>query len=413
MLLKRLSDWGADHPSWSTAQKCAVAAFLLSLTVVDDVLLERLPPLQNAFAVGSAIVASLCAVPLESVSRTIRASVAVVVSWTTTLFLLASDDAAAGAWGVGELVALLLLLVGTVWRGSDHAAVILGPPLAVACIAIPARDSDPHEWTLAITLITVIVAAFSLLLRTQSEQRVRDLDSLRAAERRELARELHDVVAHHVTGIVVQTKAARFAARTPEEEARNPPETAAMLERIEREATEALGAMRRLVAVMRRADPGRPATTAPVASLADTRKLVADFTGTAPGSRDRRDDRLDVSLHIEPGIEDRLPPDVTAGVHRIVREALTNVRKHAADARHVRITLTTVDAGLELKIVDDGRNAAALPERAKGGGFGIEGMRERAAAMGGSLRAGPLPGGGWQNVAVLPLRPPEPPRPLP
>ncbi|WP_343242442.1 MULTISPECIES: histidine kinase [unclassified Streptomyces] len=397
MLLKRLSDWGADHPPWSTAQKCAVAAFLLSLTVLDDVLLERLPPLQNAFAVGSAVVASLCAVPLESVSRTLRASVAVVASWTTTLFLLASDDAA-GAWGVGELVALLLLLVGTVWRGSDHAAAILGPPLAVACMAIPARDSDPHEWTLAITLITVIVAAFSLLLRTQSEQRVRDLDALRAAERRELARELHDVVAHHVTGIVVQTKAARFAAQAPGGDAPNtqdPQETAAMLERIEREATEALGAMRRLVAVMRRADPGRPATTAPVASLADTRKLVADVTG---------DGCPDISLYIEPGIEDRLPPDVTAGVHRIVREALTNVRKHAADARHVRITLTTVDSGLELKIVDDGRSAAALPERAKGGGFGIEGMRERAAAMGGSLRTGPLPGGGWQNVAVLPLR---------
>ncbi|WAL99200.1 sensor histidine kinase [Streptomyces sp. Je 1-369] len=402
MLLKRLSDWGADHPSWSTAQKCAVAAFLLSLTVLDDVLLERLPPLQNAFAVGSAVVAGLCAVPLESVSRTIRAGIAVVASWTTTLFLLAGDDAA-GAWGVGELVALLLLLVGTVWRGSDHAAAILGPPLAVACIAIPARDSDPHEWTLAITLITVIVAAFSLLLRTQSEQRVRDLDALRAAERRELARELHDVVAHHVTGIVVQTKAARFAAQDPEEGARVPQETSAMLERIEREATEALGAMRRLVAVMRRADPGRPVTTAPVASLADTRKLVADFAGG---------DCPDISLFIEPGIEDLLPPDVTAGVHRIVREALTNVRKHAADARHVRITLTTVDSDLELKIVDDGRTAAALPERARGGGFGIEGMRERAAAMGGSLRTGPLPGGGWQNVAVLPLRPATTPRPV-
>ncbi|MEU5778503.1 histidine kinase dimerization/phosphoacceptor domain-containing protein [Streptomyces venezuelae] len=126
-----------------------------------------------------------------------------------------------------------------------------------------ARDSNPHEWTLAITLITVIVAAFSLLLRAQSEQRVRDLDALSSAERRELARELHDGVAHHVTGIVEQTKAARFAAQDPGEVARNPGETAAVLERVEREATEALGAMRRLVAVMRRADPGRPATTAP------------------------------------------------------------------------------------------------------------------------------------------------------
>lgn len=392
VLLKRLSDWGAERSSWSTPQKCAVAVSLLSLTVLDDVLLERLPPLHNAFVVTSAVMASLCAVPVERIARTVRASVAVVASWTTTLFLITRDDAS-GAWGVGELVALLLLLAGTLWRGSGQAAVILGPLLAVACIAIPARDSDPHEWTLAITFITVIVAAFSILLRTQSEQRVRDLDALRSAERRELARELHDVVAHHVTGIVVQTKAARYAPQDPHE-------ASATLESIEHEAAEALDAMRRLVAVMRRADPAKPAATSPMASLSDTRKLVTAFDSN----------RCDAVLSVEPGLEDRLPADMAAGVHRIVREALTNVRKHAADAQHVRITLRTVAAGLELKVVDDGRHAAALPDRARGGGFGIEGMRERAAAMGGTFQAGPLQEGGWQSLAVLPLRTPGPQR---
>jgi signal transduction histidine kinase len=94
---------------------------------------------------------------------------------------------------------------------------------------------------------------------------------------------------------------------------------------------------------------------------------------------------------------------VAAAVYRIVREALTNIRKHAADATAVRIGVRTVSAGLELRIANDGGDSARLSEQARGGGFGLAGLTERAEAMGGLLEAGPAPEGGWEVTAVLPL----------
>ncbi|MFC9293757.1 sensor histidine kinase [Streptomyces sp. NPDC057011] len=385
--MRVLPRWVRDHHPYSTRLKLTVAGVLLGVTALDALVLEHLPSAQAALVVACAVVVCLCAVPVERISLTVRAAVAAAVSWAVTLLLVTADHPVPVV-GIGEIIGLLLLLAGVLWRGPAKAALILGPALAVACAAVPARDVNPHEWTLAITLLTMVVAAFSLLLRAQSEQRNRDLDALRAAERRALARELHDVVAHHVTGIVVQTKGARFAHLDGQA-------ADAVLASIGKEAEEALSAMRRLVAVMRRAEPARGASRAPAAGIREVRDMAAEFAATGPA----------VEISIEPGLEDRLPADVAAGIHRLTREALTNIRKHAADATGVCIALTTLPGGLELKVTDDGRHGAPLPEPARGGGFGIEGMRERAAAMGGRLDAGPLPEGGWQVRARLPLAP--------
>lgn len=377
--------WVQGHPPWPARVKLVLAAVLLALTAADALLLEHLPSSQAALVVGCSVVTCACAVPVERVCLTVRASLAAGVSWAVTLILVTGDNPVPVV-GLGEIAGLLLLLAGVVWRGPAKAALVLGPALAVACAAVPARDADPHEWTLAVTLLAMVVAAFSLLLRAQSEQRIRDLDALRSAERRELARELHDVVAHHVTGIVVQVKGARFApldARTAD----------AVLAGIGREAEEALAAMRRLVTVMRRSERFRGASRPPTAGIREVRELAAAF---ATGERA-------VEVGIEPELEARLPADVAAGIHRLTREALTNIRKHAADATRVRIALTRAPDGLELTVSDDGRHGAPLPEPARGGGFGIEGMKERAAAMGGRLTAGPLPTGGWQVRARLPF----------
>ncbi|MEU3726978.1 histidine kinase [Streptomyces sp. NPDC031705] len=376
--------WAQGHPPWPARVKLAVAACLLGLTAVDALALEHLSKTLSVLVVGCAVIVCACAVPVESVCLTVRAAVAAAVSWTVTLVLVTGDDPVPVV-GLGEIAGLLLLLAGVLWRGPARTALVLGPALAVACVAVPARDADPHEWTLAFTLVTMVVAAFSLLLRAQSEQRLRDLDAMRSAERRELARELHDVVAHHVTGIVVQVKGARFAHLDPEA-------VDGVLAGIGREAEEALGAMRRLVTVMRRADPVRGASRGTAAGIREVRELAAGF---ADGTRS-------VEVAIEPGLEARLPADTAAGIHRLTREALTNIRKHAADATRVRIALTSTPEGLELLVTDDGRHALPLPGPARGGGFGIEGMKERAAAMGGRLTAGPLPAGGWQVRACLP-----------
>ncbi|TMR37122.1 sensor histidine kinase, partial [Actinomadura geliboluensis] len=94
-----------------------------------------------------------------------------------------------------------------------------------------------------------------------------------------------------------------------------------------------------------------------------------------------------------------LPPEVAASAHRVVQEALTNIRKHAADAATVRVTLGRAGADVEVAVRDDGRGRG---RRLPSGGFGLTGLAERVGAAGGRLRAGPRPEGGWEVVAVLP-----------
>ncbi|MFJ3973734.1 ATP-binding protein [Streptomyces sp. NPDC090021] len=127
--------------------------------------------------------------------------------------------------------------------------------------------------------------------------------------------------------------------------------------------------------------------------LLDIRGLTERFSRTGPP----------VTLSIENGLEDRLPAHVAATAHRIVLEALTNTGKHAATATAVRVSLRTVPTGLEVRIADDGGRPARLSEKARGGGYGLAGMAERAQALGGLLTAGPGPEGGWIVTAVLPL----------
>ncbi|MFD3695973.1 sensor histidine kinase [Streptomyces sp. NPDC058646] len=131
--------------------------------------------------------------------------------------------------------------------------------------------------------------------------------------------------------------------------------------------------------ILREDEAGAPAGsrpgTAPVAGLADIRGLTERFSVTCPP----------VVLPIEEGLEDRLPGDV------------------AATATAVRIGLRTVPAGPEVRIADDGGRPARLSENARGGGYGLAGMAERAEALGGSLTARPAPEGGWLVTATLPL----------
>ena len=258
-------------------------------------------------------------------------------------------------------------------------AAVLGPLLALACVAAPVRDASPGRFTLLFSALAAVVSAFSLLLRAQQAQRVRDIEAVRAAERLELARELHDLVAHHVTGIVVQARAASFT------EVGAAAATSAFV-RIADAGDEALGAKRRLVRVLREGE----ARTVPVAGLAELRELSETFTRTGPP----------VAVHVEQGLQERLPADLAATAHHIVREALTNVRKHATDVSAVRVGVRVVEGGVEVRVADDG----GQPGERSGerGGFGLTGLEERATALGGTLTAGPSPEGGWEVRAVLP-----------
>ncbi|NGN68872.1 two-component sensor histidine kinase [Streptomyces sp. A7024] len=380
----RTAGWTLRHPRWVLAGRAVLAAVLLFLVTFEGVTLGRQPTWPHAVVwVAGMIVVFLCTVPYPRVPLHVRGGIAAAVSWTATAVLIVIGHPLV-VWGMGESIALLVLLSGVLRHSPMRTVSVLGPLLGLAAVIAPVRDADPGQFTLFFAVLAVVVSVYSLLLRAQAEQRMSDLVAVRTAERLELARELHDVIAHHVTGIAVQAQAAAFAELQG-------PAAGEAFRRIDREAGEALTAMRRLVAVMREKGYD-PAATAPVAGLADVRALVESFERTGPP----------VLLTIERGLEDALPVDTAAGAHRIVREALTNVRKHAADATAVRVTLSTRDGRLEVRVTDDGRGTGrAAPARR--GGFGLVGMGERAAALGGRLEAGPVPEGGWQVAATLPL----------
>ncbi|MBT2470482.1 two-component sensor histidine kinase [Streptomyces sp. ISL-66] len=395
-----MGPWARRHPYAADWIRITLSVTLLALVSFEGVVLARQPSTPHAAVWASGILVCLSAAPWPGIPLLVRAWFAVAVTWTVTLLLIFGHHPLV-VWGGGEAIALLVLLSQILVRAPAPTAAVLGPFLGLGCMAVPVRDTDPGRFTLLFSVLAVVVAAYSLLLRLQSVQRVRELRAVRSAERLELARELHDLVAHHVTGIVVEARAARFTKVSAER-------AEEIFGRIEAAGDEALGSMRRLVKILREGaedtgtgpgagsgtGPAAAAGTAPVAGLREIRGLTERFAVTGPP----------VVLYIEEDLEARLPADVAATAHRIVLEALTNIGKHAATATAVRIGLRTVPAGLEVRIADDGGRPARLSESAGGGGYGLVGMAERAEALGGSLTAGPAPEGGWLVTALLPLQ---------
>jgi signal transduction histidine kinase len=206
----------------------------------------------------------------------------------------------------------------------------------------------------------------------------REAEHARATERTRIARELHDIVAHHLSVIVLQAAGARASGK--------PAETA--LEKIENSGRQALNETRRLLGVLREPDPG--AGLAPQPGIDALDALAASVRAAG----------LPVDLVIT-GDHAALPAAVDVSVYRIVQEALTNVLKHAGPAR-AQVAIGCADEVVSIEVTDDGTGRAADP--APPGGHGLTGMRERAAIFGGELQAGPARGGGFAVRARLPLQ---------
>ena len=227
--------------------------------------------------------------------------------------------------------------------------------------------------------------------RAQRLERVREGDArtARVEERARIARELHDVVAHHVSVMTVQAGAARRILDRDPESAREAMST------IEGLGRTALSEMRRIVGVLRtERDPeytGRE--LAPQPGLHDIGGLI-----------DRvRETGLMVQLWIE-GEPRTLSPGVNLAVYRLVQEALTNTLKHAGPQARAWVRIHYAGQGVNVEIEDDGRGAAAgLPGNGDSAGHGLVGMRERVALYGGELRIGPRSGGGFEVRARFPL----------
>jgi signal transduction histidine kinase len=217
--------------------------------------------------------------------------------------------------------------------------------------------------------------AASLTERSTALQR--EAEQAAAAERARIARELHDIVAHHLSVIVLQAAGAR-ASHKPA----GPP-----LEKIENSARQALAETRRLLGVLR--DPDEEAELVPQPGISELATLAASVQGAG----------LPVNLLID-GDLNALPPAVDVSVYRIVQEALTNVIKHAGPAR-ADVAIGCVENTVTIEVTDNGIGEPSRPIPV--GGHGLAGMHERAAVFGGELAAGPRPGGGFAVRARLPL----------
>lgn len=210
------------------------------------------------------------------------------------------------------------------------------------------------------------------------------------AERARIARELHDVVAHNVSLMVIQAGAARrLLGGNPTDADRAAIDRAkadAALAVVEDTGRAAMQEMRRMLGVLR-ADADQP-VLAPQPGLAAIESLATASTD------------LPVRVEIS-GELGAVPSGVALNAYRIVQEALTNVRRHAGVVHRVNVSVTRANGSLTVEVDDDGRGAATTPSANEG--FGIVGMRERVAAFDGRLSAGPRVGGGWRVRAVFPV----------
>jgi signal transduction histidine kinase len=226
----------------------------------------------------------------------------------------------------------------------------------------------------------VVPVVVGLWLRRADRRHRAATAEARTGERMELARELHDVVAHDVTGIIMYAQAAQLGGTD------DPQRLLHAMAQIERAGRDALDSMRRVVAVLRSSDE---AQRSPEPELADVARLAERFTATgAP-----------VRLVLPPPPHVPLPAGVGATVYRVVQESLTNARKHAPRLAGVELTVVRGEDWLDLSVRNDG---VAAPRRA-GAGFGLVGMAERVRALGGALHSGPDGPGHWLVRARLPL----------
>jgi signal transduction histidine kinase len=286
-----------------------------------------------------------------AVTGSINAEREAVVAWLAGALMLAYGTWHAGGPGRASDYALTLAFATTLWAAG---------------MLVRRRTRDTR----------------AAVLRAEAAERDRQEQARRAVreERARIARELHDVIAHHVSMIVLQAGAER---RVLSEENAS---TREVLETVEQSGRSALTEMRRLLGMLR-GDANEPLSPQP--GLGDVPTLVGQL----------RDAGLPVELSID-GERRELPVGIELSAYRIVQEALTNALKYAGDA-HATVRVRYGADSLELEIVDDGPGDS---RRASGGGHGLVGMRERVALYGGRFDARRDPGGGFAVRVVLPIR---------
>ena len=327
--------------------------------------------------------------------------------WITTVGVYAA------AWGYVVLgiglspapivaVALMLyfLTASKGWKAAGAATLLATVWITAAAQPLLSKEYVRIGEVGLLVLAAWLIAVVGLLSRARRERlqaladradqlaRERDArEAIAAAEERaRIAREIHDIVSHSLgTMVVMADGAAQTVASSPEQAGH-------AMERVRDTGRDAMGEMRRMLDVLR---DDSSASRSPQPGLNRLDRLVDETRQTG----------LRVDLHIE-GEPVALPAGLDLAAYRIVQESLTNARKHGGPLLSVvTVTLSYAPTELSLRIVDDGSPAAtgSAAEVPWTTGHGLVGMRERASAYGGSLEAGPGPGGGFEVRAFLPI----------
>ncbi|WP_030443384.1 sensor histidine kinase [Actinoplanes subtropicus] len=290
----------------------------------------------------------------------------------------------------GGLLGQLVLGAAVARTMAPRPAVLIGIA-GIAVIAVSETVGDrgffDNRAVHAMAGATAWAAALAIgvWFRYLDVRRQHTRQAVRREERLELARELHDVVAHHVTGIVVQAQAAGFTG------GQDTKPLLSALASIETTGRDTLTAIRQLVGLLRSPDdtPSASPVPEPISHLIDR------FAQHGPA----------VDLRLPTGAPaPHWPPQVTITVYRVVQEALTNIIRHAPAARSVTVTIAHDPQQVKVEITDDA--PAHTPNRRDArhdSGYGLVGMRERVEALGGNLHAGPRPAAGWTVHASLPV----------
>jgi signal transduction histidine kinase len=320
----------------------------------------------------------------------------------TVLGISVASGLASAALGLPPVVLGVAILVAVYSVAAYGTRWVSLAGLAAAELGSAAVQLTPgrFQWPTPVSNALVIGAAWLLghfvgvrraytvqLERTAELERTRAEVARRAVaeERLRLARELHDVVAHAISVIAVQSGVGAHVANSQPEEA------AKALAAIEATSRAALTELRRLLGVLRQ-DGESQGDLAPVPGLADLDALLAEVAKAG----------LAVRLRVE-GTPSQLPAGVDLSAYRIVQEALTNVVKHAGPTR-AQVTIGYGDREVRVEIVDNGRGMVAPTDNGRAElGHGLIGMRERVQMFDGELQAGPRPGGGFRVAARLPL----------
>lgn len=362
---------GPPRPARAPWWDRALVAILVPLALLESLLRDDLAGRPIAIALG---LVTVCMIALRRTHPFGAFAAAFGVA------IVATSIELAGGFEVDPLhssVAILLLPYSLFrWGAGREAAIGLAFLACVYLLSLLAGEMAGAPDAIGAAVVLLFPALAGAAVRFRANAHARELDHVKLREREQLARELHDTVAHHASAIVIQAQAGRAVA------AARPEAALAALSAIEGEATQVLAELRELVGALRDGEAAAP--LGPRAGIRDIARLARD--GAHP---------VEVELS---GELDGLRPMVQAAVYRLAQESITNAIRHARNASRILVRVVAEGDVVRLTVSDDGD----LPRSAaRGAGFGIAGMAERAALLGGSLSAGPVEGG-WTVEAVLP-----------